>query len=44
MVAGELGSWKTPLKGWIEVNIDGFFVEQTGAVCVGVIARRHIQR
>ncbi|KAF8651412.1 hypothetical protein HU200_052400 [Digitaria exilis] len=30
--------WKPPSEGWIKVNVDGSFVEQTGEAGVGVIA------
>lgn len=32
-------SWKAPPAGWCEVNVDGSFVESTGAAGVGVVAR-----
>nr|CAB3477240.1 unnamed protein product [Digitaria exilis] len=31
--------WEPPREGWIKVNVDGSFVEQTGEAGVGVIAR-----
>lgn len=34
-------SWVPPREGWIKVNVDGSFVEQTGGAGVGVIARDH---
>ncbi|GJN07802.1 hypothetical protein PR202_ga25666 [Eleusine coracana subsp. coracana] len=34
--------WKAPNVGWIKVNVDGAFVEQTGQAGAGVVARNHV--
>ena len=31
--------WEPPLAGWVKLNVDGSFVEQSGESGVGVIAR-----
>jgi hypothetical protein len=31
--------WEPPPEGWTKINVDGSFVEQSGAAGVGVIAR-----
>ncbi|WVZ73611.1 hypothetical protein U9M48_021897 [Paspalum notatum var. saurae] len=37
---GSVGEgWQKPGSGWVKVNVDGSFVEQTGQAGVGVIAR-----
>jgi hypothetical protein len=36
-----LQSWAPPAQGWIKINVDGSFVEQTGDAGVGLIARDH---
>jgi hypothetical protein len=39
--AADLRTWEPPPAGWIKINVDGSFVESTGAAGVGVIARDH---
>jgi ribonuclease HI len=34
-------SWAPPAQGWIKINVDGSFVEQTGDAGVGLVARDH---
>ena len=31
--------WEPPLAGWVKLNVDGSFVQQSGESGVGVIAR-----
>jgi hypothetical protein len=35
-------TWEPPPAKWIKINVDGSFVESTGAAGVGVIARDHM--
>lgn len=33
--------WVAPPDGWMKVNVDGSFVEQSGEAGVGVVVRNH---
>jgi ribonuclease HI len=35
-------TWIPPKVGWVKINVDGAFVEQTGEAGIGILARDHL--
>ena len=41
LVAFSTNAWIPPKHGWVKVNVDGTYIEQTGEAGIGMLARDH---